>query len=346
MNKRKRILVLGATGNLGAPTALYLSEHGYDVVAVGHRKDDNGFFAEHGMQYISMDITRPEDYDRLPQSDIDAVVQFAGELPSRYAYDPGRLLDTITKGTLLTLEYMRRIGCRRIIFPQTPYDIIHHYDGRTPLSADLSRSFPHGGDHAVYAIAKNAAADLMELYKDEYGIDYFILRFFTIYEYHPNPYHYRDFRKRLMPFRMLMKRAERSLPICVWGNCEKAKETVYIKDFTRLVERCIASDGHGGYYNVGNGVQTSLRDQILGIVEVFSPQENPSPVTYDPAKPDPLTNAFDISKTVRELDWRPQYSYLDQLRDFKAEMQRETFARLWGRAEDYDDPQTDADELR
>ena len=94
---------------------------------------------------------------------------------------------------------------------------------------------------------------------------------------------------------------------------------VYIKDFVQLVSNCVASDIDGGTYNVGNGWQVSLEEQIKGIVEVFSPKDNPSTITYVKDKPDPLENAFDISKTVEELHWIPQYSYLDQLRDFKKE---------------------------
>ena len=41
----KKVLVFGATGTVGAYTCIYLKERGYDVIAVGHRKDDNGFFA-------------------------------------------------------------------------------------------------------------------------------------------------------------------------------------------------------------------------------------------------------------------------------------------------------------
>ena len=44
-----KVLVLGATGNLGAYSALALKDAGFDVVAVGKRESDNGFFAERGM---------------------------------------------------------------------------------------------------------------------------------------------------------------------------------------------------------------------------------------------------------------------------------------------------------
>ena len=127
----------------------------------------------------------------------------------------------------------------------------------------------------------------------------------------------------------------KSLPIEIWGNCKKKKEMVYIKDFVQLVSNCVASDIDGGTYNVGNGWQVSLEEQIKGIVEVFSPKDNPSTITYVKDKPDPLENAFDISKTVEELHWIPQYSYLDQLRDFKKEMAENPYEKLWGKPEDY-----------
>ena len=48
----KKILVLGATGHLGAYSSVYLNECGYDVVAIGHRNSDNGFFLTKGIEYI------------------------------------------------------------------------------------------------------------------------------------------------------------------------------------------------------------------------------------------------------------------------------------------------------
>lgn len=52
----KKVVVFGATGNLGAPVSVKLKADGYDVVAVGGRKNDNGFFQERGMSYYSVNI--------------------------------------------------------------------------------------------------------------------------------------------------------------------------------------------------------------------------------------------------------------------------------------------------
>lgn len=176
----------------------------------------------------------------------------------------------------------------------------------------------------------------MEYYQAEYGFQFFALRFFTIYQYHPNAYHYADFKRRMMPYRLIMDRASKGLPLEIWGDPTKAKEMVYVKDFVRLVQACIESDLPGGCYNCGNGWQVSLEEQIRGIIEVFSPKDNPSPVTYCPEKPSNLQNAFDMTKTFADFpSYRPKYSYIDQLRDFKKEMEEEPMAQLWGRKEDY-----------
>lgn len=334
----KTVVVFGATGNLGAYVSVKLKEEGYHVIAVGGRKSDNGFFASKGMEYFSVNIKDYEEFQRIKVNDVYAVCHFAGSLPSRYAFDPCDLIDSITKGTMNVLRFMTAHNCKKIIFPQTPYDLADHFAGFAnggKLSADLSRGFPHSGDHAIYTIAKNAAVDLIELYHSEYGIARFILRFFTIYQYHPNAYHYADFKRRMMPYRMLMDRASKSLPIEIWGNANKKKEMVYIKDFTQLVANCVASNLEGGIYNVGNGWQVSLEEQIKGIIKVFSPKDHPSEIIYCPEKPDPLENAFDITKTEKELNFHPKYSYIDSLIDFKHEMETEPFEKLWGRKEDY-----------
>ena len=106
----KRVIVFGATGNLGAYIAMHLKEQGYDVIAVGGRKDDHGFFAEHGMKYYSVDIRKPESFDILPGEGIDAVCHFASSLPSRYAFDPVELFESITIGTLNVLNWMNKVG--------------------------------------------------------------------------------------------------------------------------------------------------------------------------------------------------------------------------------------------
>lgn len=329
------VVVFGATGNLGAYVALDLKAHGYDVVATGHRESDNGFFADYGIKYVALDINQKKTFEKLPQKDVFAVAHFAGELPSRYDYQPSKLLNSIIVGTLNVLDYMVKVDAKKIIFPQTPFDLYKYHNTEMTIEPDMQREFPLTGDHSVYTIAKNAAVDLIEHYAATYGISWYVLRFFTIYEYHPNPYHYYHYKRQMMPFRVLMDKAMKSEPIEIWGNPDRRKEIVYIKDFTQCVRKALGSKVDGGIYNVGGKKTVSLEEQIRGIVEVFSPKDNPSKISYRPDMPDALEAHFDISKTERELGYEPQYTYIQAMQDFYHEMKTEPMAKLWGKKEDY-----------
>lgn len=334
--EKKTIVVFGATGNLGAYTVMELLRYNFTVIAVGHRANDNNFFKDHGATYYSVDICNKESMQILPTHNIYGVVHLAGELPSRYEYNPASLIDSIIKGTLNVLEYIRSVKAEVIIFPQTPFDVSNYHNTTKAIPADTQRSFPTTGDHSIYTIAKNAAVDLIEHYHYQYGIRRFILRFFTIYQYHPSPFHYANYIRKKMPYRILIDKAIKGEPIEIWGDPKRAKEMVYIKDFTYLVRLCLESPIQGGIYNVGNGWQVTLEEQIQGIINVFSPKEKKSPIIYRPEKQDSLQAAFDISKTQQELNYSPQFSYLESLKDLYQEMQEEPFAQLWGKKDDYE----------
>ena len=105
---------------------------------------------------------------------------------------------------------------------------------------------------------------------------------------------------------------------------------------TQLIQNCIESSLQGGIYNVGSSKQISLEEQIDGIIEVFT-ERSRSRKIYCPEKPNALFNHLYISKTIKDLDYSPKYSYIDWLNDFKKEMQENRFKLLWGTRKDYED---------
>lgn len=330
------IVVLGATGGIGAYTALHLSENtDYKIVAVGHRKNDNGFFEQYGIQYLSVDIADYKTFGVLPKEDVIAVVNLAGVLPAR-SYDPRMYIQSFTMGQLNVLEYMKEVGCKKIISAQTPADLWYLQNTTEPMPADAQRSFPPSTDHSIYTIAKNAAIDITEYYHNTYGFSRFILRFFNVYLYHPNSYYHVDGIKRMIAFRLLMDKAAKGEDIEVWGDPTRSKEMLYVKDLSQLILQCIESDREGGIYNVGSMKQVTLEEQIDGIIEVFT-EDKKSRKVYRPDKPDALFNHLDITKTIAELGYSPKYSYIDSLIDFKKEEEANRFKLLWGTRSDYED---------
>ena len=41
-----KVMIFGATGNIGSNVAVYLIDKGYDIVALGRRDSDNGFLLQ------------------------------------------------------------------------------------------------------------------------------------------------------------------------------------------------------------------------------------------------------------------------------------------------------------
>lgn len=331
---KKRVVVFGATGNLGAHISIHLHNIGYDVIAVGHRKNDNGFFAEKGMPYFSVNIENEDEFNQLPQEGVYAVLHFAGMLPAvMEGFSATPYVQSIIQGTLNVLEYTRKVGAERIVFPQSLFDIHHLFGSKVPIPADAERKVPEG-DHWMYVIAKNAACDMIEHYYNEYGIKRFIIRLSRIYLYHPNPYTFIDGKKALVSDRALIYKAIKGEPIEIWGDPYRLLETISIYDFLQIIEKSLIANVDGGIYNVGSG-GTTLEERVRGIVDVFCSKNKKSVITYCPEKKNCTQFVLDIQKTIFELGYEPKYSWHDYLVKFKKEMETQPFAKLWGREEDY-----------
>lgn len=332
----KKILVFGATGLLGAYICLHFYKLGYKVIAVGRRESDNGFFADYNIPYYSVDITQKSNFEKLPTEGIDIVAHFAGDLPaSMKGYDGSKYIDSIVKGTYNVMDFVRDNNIGKVIFPQSLFDISYLFGSKTPIPADSQRIAPLDGDHAMYVICKNAAVDIIEHFHKMYAIKRFILRLSRVYAYHPNPYTYTDGEKVVISDRYLIKRAEKSLPIEIWGDPNRVLETCSMPDFLQIVEKCAESSSDGGIYNIGSGGST-LEERIRGIVDVFSPESNKSNITYAANKRPAMQFLLDISKTKSELGYTPTQKWIDFCRWFKEEQKAQRFVKLWGSEEDYE----------
>lgn len=161
-----KALVLGGTGMLGVYSSLALKKAGHEVVAAARRVSDNGFFKDYGIPYVGgWDLTDPATFLRLPK-DVEAVVHMAGYMPAHGDASAMPYVKSIVEGMVNVCEWMvNETKCRRIVFNTTPADLAPHYKFGLPVDDDAPRSFPkNGGDHAIYAICKAAATDILENY--------------------------------------------------------------------------------------------------------------------------------------------------------------------------------------
>lgn len=326
---KKKIIVFGATGNVGSYLFKYATEYfnknEYEIIASGRRKTD--FFTKRGYEYYSVDISKAEELDILPTDNVYAVMLLASEIPSYMdKYDASKYLNSIVIGGYNVLEYCRKNHVDRILYTQTVFDI-SLYEHKI-LKPDLKPNFSYKGDHAMYVIAKNTMLEMMKHYHAQYGLKNFVFRLPTIYSYSPFPFYYPNGVKTMRPVYQMIEKAMKGEPIEVYGDGSYAKDMVHVYDFSQELCKAVEADIDGGIYNVGTGVPVTIKEQIETIVDVFSPKDKKSSIVMRPDKVCSGGFLMDIENAKKELGYAPKYSCRDLFEDYKKEMEIKRFAEL------------------
>ena len=328
---KKKIIIFGATGNVGSYVWKYaldfFDKEQYEVIASGRRETD--FFAKQGYPYYSVDLSKPEDFEKLPQENVYAVIYLAAQIPSYMkGYQPEKYVQSNIMGAYNVLEYCRKVHADRILYSTTVFDVSLSVREGVALKPDTPLNFSYKGDHAVYVITKNTAIEFIKHYHAEYGLKYFIFRFPTIYNYSPYHYYHPNGVKTMRPIYMMIDKAKKSEPIELWGDPNYSKDMVHVYDCAQMICKAALVDRETGFYNVGTGVPVTLQEQIETIIKVFSPKDKPSPIIYRPEKSGFGAFLMDVQNAKDELGYEPRYDCLRLLEDFKKEMEINRFAEL------------------
>lgn len=323
----KKIIVFGATGNIGVYLVDYLKKNlpeGYEVIAVGRK--NLKLYSDAGIRTFAVDICRDADFDDLPTEDVYAVVNLTGILPAYLStYDPMAYVETNIKGSLRIMEYARKNGVDRVLYTQTWSDQAGYWGVEEVLSPKLPRKLKYTGDHAFYSITKSMVVDTMEHYKQEYGVKNFVFRLPNVYLYSPIKTYYVDGKERKVAYRYMIDQAALGHDLEMWGNPDAFKDILYIKDVSRMMALGLFANVNGGTYNAGTGVKTTLRQQIQGIIEVFAPDPSNIRIIEVPDKPSFTSFVMDIDNAKEDLGYVPEYTYIKYLQDYKKEQELKRF---------------------
>jgi len=221
---------------------------------------------------------------------------------------------------------------RALVNASSHSDVAGFWDcGRAITEAD-PRSFSLTGDHAIYIISKMAGADLVEHYRQEFGIRGVSLRLPAVYGHGPHTEIFIDTKRHVTGFKIFLTRALAGETIEVWGDWSKGRDLVYVKDVVGAFIGALDNKDAWGLYNVASGVRTTLEAEARGIAEVFSPAGRLAGVMNRPEKPNNIhTYLYDISKAKKDLRYAVRFPYRDMLVDYKEEMARQRFPHLQAR---------------
>jgi UDP-glucose 4-epimerase len=320
----KKILILGANGAIGR----YLVDYFFE------RKDEFQFslvtadlrscpFIEKRSDFYKVDVSKKNEFDILPK-DVYAVIDLATTMPARMVgFDPRIYIDTNIGGTCNVLEFCKENSVDRILFAQTFGDILEHAEKELYLKEGMRPITDYKDNKSVYITTMNTCVELIKCYHALYDMKTFIFRLPTIYVWNSIQYCENGIATK-EAWKILIGLALAGEDIHVWGDPNRKKDMVYVKDLCQEFYKACFVNRDYGFYNVGTGIGISLLDQIKGMVEVFG-GEKKSKIFFSPEERNAPQYIMDIDDAVKQLNYTPRYGYIDMLKDMKLEMELNRF---------------------
>lgn len=302
------ILVAGAAGFIGSKISQMLLEKGYTVIGLDNL---NAYYnvqlklsrlasleTQPGFKFYPVDI---ENKDALclifKRHCIHAVINEAARAGVRCSINkPGIYLSTNTGGSLNLLDCCKEHRVPKFILASTS----SLYAGQDlPFCEDLPVNTPI----SPYAASKKAAEMMAYTYHYLYGIDVTVLRYFTVYGPAGRP----D-----MSYFKFIKRILEGKPLEIFGDGSQSRDFTYVDDIARGTIQALSLSGYE-VINLGNCRPVKLLTMIQ-ILEKYTGKEIRT-ITKPFDRSDMRHTWADISKAEKLLNWRPQVSLEEGLKE-------------------------------
>lgn len=333
-------VIIGASSFIGVYTATHFVEQGEKVLVTGRNNKFKEYYDKLGVDYVNLDLTNQDDFEKLPKESVEGVILISGALPASENADlkekenADQYVKVNILGTCYALEYCRKNGIKRLINTISYGDVAKAWRMDPPVDESEPRAFNFTGDHAVYVISKNAASDIAEYYNQQHGMKNAWFRFPPVYGVGPHGYLKVNGKVVKSGLQIFIDKAKAGEDIEVYGYL--ARDTVYVKDVAQAYYRAAKSDETYGLYNITSGRATTLLEQAEACAELFArDDEHKSRVIYrDDMMNRGKSYLFSIEKAKRDFGYDPQFvDFKDLMKDYIYEQERGVYPALFANRE-------------
>jgi len=185
--------------------------------------------------------------------------------------DPVRTHQSNFIGTLNVCEAMRQAGVKRVLFASSAAVYGNNGEGES-IDEDTPKA-----PLTPYASDKLASEYYFDFYRRQHGLEPAIFRFFNIFGPRQDP---------SSPYSgvisIFCERAQKGLPITVFGDGEQTRDFVYVEDLVNVLAQSLeAPQLQVGAVNVGLNQATTLKQMLEALGEVVGQLP---PISYGPAR--------------------------------------------------------------
>ena len=297
MIPRKRVLVSGGAGFLGAHLCERLLAESHDVLCIdnyftGTKDSIAHLLSDPHFEIMRHDVTFPL------YVEVDEIYNLACPAsPIHYQFDPVQTTKTSVHGAINMLGLAKRVKAK--IFQASTSEVYGDPEVH-PQAEDYRGNVNPLGPRACYDEGKRCAETLFFDYHRQHGLRIKVARIFNTYGpgMHPND-------GRVVSNFILQ--ALRGEPVTVYGDGSQTRAFCYVDD---MVDGCLklmaTSDEVTGPVNLGNPDEVSVGELAEKVIALTGSK---SKITYQslPAD-DPTQRCPDISLAHRLLGWEPKIS--------------------------------------
>ena len=303
-----RLLITGGAGFIGSNFVRWILERRPDYRMVnldkltyaGNLENLAGLERDPRHEFVQGDICSADCVGEILKKGVDAVVHFAAESHvDRSILHSSEFVQTNIVGTLNLLESCRKYKVGR--FVQISTDEVYGSLGDSGAFTESSVIAPN----SPYAASKASADLLVRSYCRTHGFPGIITRCSNNY----GPY---QFPEKLIP--LLISNALADMPLPIYGDGMNVRDWIHVRDHCSAVDAVLHGGKDGDVYNVGARQELPNMEVVHRILKALNKSE--SLIRYVEDRPGhDRRYAIDPSKLETALNWRPQISFDDGLRD-------------------------------
>ncbi len=296
------ILVTGAAGFIGSHLAHALAGQGHSVIALDCFLPDlypaaikeerfKEVVALKNVEGVVKDL-RTDSLDDLPP--VDVVINQAAMPGLTKSWEDLRLyVDNNLHALDRLMRHTTHDGLKKFI--QISTSSVY---GKVAAEGEDSPTDPY----SPYGVSKLAAEKLGLAHRDNFGLPFTILRYFSVYGPGQRP----D-----MAYHRFLEKVKTGEAVTVYGDGEQRRTNTYIDDCVHATIQAIELAHPGEAYNISGSQSTSI-NEALDTVRLVTGQD--ITVDYQPARAgDQRETRGDISKAQEKLGYQPNWTLADGL---------------------------------